>query len=163
MFKFFAKKKQEEASPLTFSVVKNEEGEYVVQFTFTDQFREFLRNSDVDLDLANLSDEELAHTFLYQHCQDWLSDNAKKAFFTESHSFVDGRIKYDRVWNKPFITAVQAMDFEGVPQSEPEVAELYMNYVYGTRLMEELEAAAEANPVSIAHPQLSDPNNKFKG
>ena len=156
-------KKDKGASPLSFSIIKNEAGEDVIAFTYTEQFREFLRNSESTLDLANLSDEELAHTFLYEHCQNWLSEHAKKGFFTETHSFVDGQIRYDRVWNNPFVQELAKLPFEVLPQSEPELVEMYMNYVYGTRMMEEMEAMAEANPVSIAHPQLSDPNNKFKG
>jgi hypothetical protein len=40
---------------------------------------------------------------------------------------------------------------------------MYMNFVYGTRMMEEMEAAEAANPQSFAHPELTNPDNKFKG
>jgi hypothetical protein len=161
--KLFGKKPKTE-SPLNFTIMKNDEGEDVIAFTYTELFREFLRNSESSLDLTNLSDEELAHTFLYQHCLNWLSEHGKTPFFQEVHTFADATgIRYDRNWNPAFIKAIAKLNFEVMPQSEPELVEMYMNYVYGTRMMEEMEAMAEANPVSIAHPALTDPNNKFKG
>jgi len=55
------------------------------------------------------------------------------------------------------------MGFDVLPSTQEEIADVYMNYVYGIRLMEELEALEDADPASIAHPELSDPKNSFKG
>jgi len=127
-------------------------------------FLDFIRNSDYGLNPMEHSDAELAHLFVYQYCQRWLAENLSKPMFVESHGFpTHGEIRYDRAWNPAFINSVKQLPFEVLPSTEEELVDMYMNYVYGVRLMEELEAAAEAQPQSIAHPQLSDPNNTLKG
>lgn len=126
-------------------------------------FIDFLRNSDYEIDPKEYSDQELAHLFVYQYCQRWLAENLKKPMFVETHMFPQhGEIRYDRVWNSAFIGAVTNLGFDQLPPSEGELAEMYMNYVYGTRLMEEQLAMEEANPTSIAHPELQSPAHTFK-
>lgn len=126
-------------------------------------FLEFIRNSDYKID-TSVSDAELAHLFIYSYSQRWLSENAKNPIFIETHSFPEhSEIKYDRTWNSAFIGAVTKLGFEQLPQSEDEMIEMYMNYIYGTRMMDEMAAMEAANPQSIAHPSLSNPDNNFKG
>lgn len=128
-------------------------------------FIDFLRNRpSYGLDVRDTSDQELAYSFLHQHCQAWLSENAKKPMFIETHTFpVHGEIKYDRTWNQPFVGAVTNLGFDVLPPTEDELMEMYMNYIYGTRLMEEMEAMEAANPQSVAHPELTNPDNRLKG
>jgi hypothetical protein len=126
-------------------------------------FGDFLRNSDYEIDPKEYSDQELAHFFVYQYCQRWIIANMKKPIFIETHMFPGhGEIKYDRVWNSAFIGAVTNLGFDQLPPSEGELAEMYMNYIYGTRLMEEMEAMEAANPTSVAHPELQSPAHTFK-
>jgi len=127
-------------------------------------FLNFLRNSDFQLDPRLYSDKELAHMFIYQYCQNWLAENLKQPMFTETHTFqAHGEIKYERVWNTAFAESVAKIGFDTLPPSEDEMMEMYMNYIYGTRLMEEMEMAEAAAPQSVAHPQLTSPDNQFKG
>ena len=171
----FGKKKEEVATPspnlLTFSIVKtdnetdNPEHDHVIGLTLANKegFINFLRNNS-SLNIVQNTDQELAHLFLYQYCQNWLSENLKTPMFVETHEFKEhGEIKYERVWNTAFANAVAKVGFDTLPPSEEEMMEMYMNYVYGTRLMEEMEAAEAAMPQSVAHPQLTNPDNKFKG
>lgn len=126
-------------------------------------FLDFLRNSDYEIDVKDYSDQELAHLFVYTYCQRWIVENLKRPIFIETHSFPShGEIRYDRAWNPGFVGSVTNLGFDTLPSTEEELADMYMNYVYGTRLMEELEAAAEAEATSVAHPQLTDPSNKFQ-
>jgi hypothetical protein len=168
-------KKEVEVKPspnlLTFSIVKTDvdstltENEHAVGLSIPNKegFIDFLRNNS-SLNIMTHTDQELAHLYLYQHCQTWLSENLKQPMFVETHAFqAHGEIKYERVWNTAFAESVAKIGFDTLPPSEEEMMEMYMNYIYGTRLMEEMELAEAATPQSIAHPQLTNPDNQFKG
>jgi len=171
--KLFGKKEQlAPPSPtvlsFTVEVTKDEKGEDVnfvgLQLKDAAGFLNFLRNSEFPLDPRLYSDKELAHVFIYQYCQNWLADNLKQPMFVETHTFqAHGEIKYERVWNTAFAESVAKVGFDTLPPTEDEMMEMYMNYIYGTRLMEEMEMAESANPQSVAHPQLTSPENQFKG
>lgn len=172
----FGKKEVEAAKPspnlLSFNIVKTDISDSANPYDDTfvglelknkDGFIDFLRNHS-DLKVSDYSDQELAHTFMYQYCQRWLMENAKSPLFVETHTFMaHGEIKYDRAWNSPFVGSVTNLGFDQLPPSEDELMEMYMNYIYGTRLIEEQEAMEAANPQSISHPELTNPDNKFKG
>ena len=155
-----------EKNPECESTLTHADEEYKVGLHLHDApgFRDFLRGNEIKLDVADYSDQELAHMYVYQYCQKWLAANLKKPMFVETHGFpTHGEIRYDRAWNAAFVGTVTTMGFDVLPATEEELVDMYMNYVYGTRMMEELEAMEAANPASVAHPELSDPNNRFKG
>jgi hypothetical protein len=134
-----------------------------IQINDFKNFSQFLHDNDYKIDTEHLSKDEIVHTFMYVYSQRWITENSKKPIFVETHSFIDhGEIKYDRIWNPEFIKSVSLLPFEDRPQTEEEMVEMYMNYVYGTRLLEELEAKQAAAPTSNNHPSLSNNDNIFK-
>jgi hypothetical protein len=172
-FNLFKKKEVVTPPLLAFTVDVNKNAnssltdlEHTIDLNIGNQegFKDFLRNSQYKLDVADYSDTEVAHLFMYNYCQKWLADNLAKPIFVETHGFpIHGEIRYDRVWNSAFIGTVTQMGFDVLPSTEEELVDMYMNYIYGTRLIEEMEAIEAANPQSVAHPELTDPNNRLKG
>lgn len=162
-FKTFFGKKESEEAILDFSV-REQEGQQIIATTCsknTEKLKDFIRNN-TNIDLS-LSDEELVYTFIFEHALSWLSEHGKKSMLIEHHTFEAGLdIKYVRNWNDAFLAKIKQLGFDKLPDSEEEIIEGYMNYIYGTRLLEEQEAAQEAEPVSDAHPELSNPSNKLK-
>jgi hypothetical protein len=169
-FKNLFKKKEVIIPPvLSFNIIKADvdiENPYYVclELKNKEAFLDFLRNTHSELDTTELSDQELTHMYMYAYAQTWLVGNLKQPFFVETHNLMnDGTLRYDRAWNQSFVGAVTNIGFDVLPNSEEELMSMYMNYVYGVRMMEDMEATLESEPASTAHPQMSDPNNKFKG
>lgn len=170
MITFFKKMfgiKPQEIKPesiLTFSIEEAGEGHIAgVRTTDTQKFLDFVRNSDYDLAITQYSDAELAHMFVYMYCQRWLAEHMSKPMFVETHMFTeDNNIRYERAWNEAFISKVSNIGFELLPNTQEEIAEAYMNYVYSARMIEEMEARLESDPVSPSHPELSNTANQLK-
>jgi hypothetical protein len=165
----FGKQEEVKASPaspsiLTFSI-EEADGEHIAGVRTPDvgKFLDFIRNSDYELDITRYTDAEIAHLFVYMYCQRWLSEHLSKPMFTETHTFTeDDQIRYDRVWNQAFVQQVSNIGFEVLPNTQEEIVEAYMNYVYSARMMEEMEVRMESEPTSVAHPDLSNPANQLK-
>ncbi len=163
----FGQKEKEEVSTLAFefSIHEDENSNSRIVFDITNPFKlsHFTRNSDLKIDINGLSDQEIAYLLMHKYSQDWLSKNFNKPLYVETHTFTeDSFIKYERSWNKPFIQRVAGLDLGPLPESEDELAEMYMNYIYASRMIEEEELKANTDPISVAHPSLSSPNNQIK-
>lgn len=149
--------KRKKKNAFTFTI--DPSGEVSVSEDF-EKFRQFVRNNYPKVDALSLPDEELKYVFLFALSKTWLADNASKPFFVEERTFESSdNIKYERAWNNIFEQKVSQLGFDVLPSTGEELIEMYLNYLYGTRLIEEAAASQEEDPTSVAHPQLSYPGN----
>ncbi len=163
---FGSKEVVESTVALEFSITEDQAGNAAtVLLKIPNAFRlsKYVRNSDLGIDVTSLSDDEIAFMLMHKYSLEWLTENFKRPLYVETHSFSeDTTIKYERAWNKTFIQRVAGLNLGPLPESEDELAEMYMNYIYASRLMEEEEIRANTDPISVAHPSLANPNNQIR-
>lgn len=170
IFDLFKKKAASEALPpvlLSFALAKDVKGSEACfsSLSIKDKpaFFEFIRNNTEGIDTTTLGDDEIAHLFLCQYSMQWISKNFRQSLLVESHTLQsNGEAKYDRMWTAPFIAAIKQLGLAENARDDAEAADMYMDYVYGTRLMAIVEEQAKNVPASPAHPMLTDPANTFK-
>lgn len=159
MFKFFNKLFGKKTDT-RISII---DGKLEVDF---DKVFDLVRNSDLKDSIPNfekMSDKELSYFLLLTLSTKWIAENGAHPLMMETH-FIDdeGGISYSRAWNDAFVKRAGRFDFDGVPSTDADLIDFYMNYVYGVKLMEQLQSEMENEPVSAAHPELADPNHRFK-
>lgn len=155
-------KKKPEAQEEAFKLVIDKDGALSIS-TNRAVFSDYVRNNYPQIDVKALTDREIEYFFLFILSKTWLADNASKPFFVEEHTFeTSDNIKYERAWNSVFEQKVSQLGFDTLPSTGEELIEMYLNYLYGTRLMEEAAAAQDVEPTSVAHPQLTFPGNTLK-
>lgn len=130
---------------------------FIVDIKTSDSLINFIRNGEFGIEIANHSDQELAHLLFFKYCQHWISKNLKSSLFIETHSFLSSQeIKYERIWNQAFITSIANIGFDEPRGNEEALVDSYMSYTHGVRMVEEQEATMNSEAVSPSHPQLSE-------